>query len=177
MQRLDDARKSGVSRRPTRSGRKLIAVAGAGLLAGVFAWGAASRAAEQHADHSKLPPGPIRDRAELMEGVGKNAKAIGAAMKAGKPGEVAQPAAAIASVMDRYITLFPAGSEGHGSRAKPAVWTDRKQFDELAMQLKTTTTALATTAKDNGDVKAASGEVWKTCKACHDKFREPVEGE
>lgn len=177
MHRLDEARQSGVaSRRNGRRVRALIGIAGAAVVGGALAWSVASRAAE-HADHSKLPPGPIRNRAELMEGVGKDAKAIGGALKAGKPADVAQPAAAIASVMDRFITLFPPGSTAEGSRAKPAIWTDRKEFDELAMQLKKAAANLAATAKDNGDVKAASGEVWKTCKACHDKFREPMEGE
>lgn len=128
-------------------------------------------------DHPELPPGPIRDRHDLMEGVGKNAKAIGAALKAGKPADMEKPATDIAAVMDRFITLFPAGSEGQGSRAKPAVWSDRKKFDALSMQLKAEAEAVAAAAKGNGDVKTTTAAMWKTCKGCHTDFREPMEGE
>jgi len=140
------------------------------------AGGVPSAGAGEH-HHEELPPGPIHDRVEIMEGVGKNAKAIGGALKGGKPADIEAPAAAIASVMDKYVTLFPEGSIGQGSRAKPAVWSDRKKFDELAMQLKTEAQALAAAAKSGGDVKTTSAALWKTCKACHTDFREPIEGE
>jgi cytochrome c556 len=145
------------------------------LLGLAAAWNVA--VAEEGHGHDHLPPGPIRDRVELMEGVGKNAKAIGGALKASKPADMVEPANGIASVMDKFITLFPEGSSGQGSRAKPNVWSDKKKFDELAMQLKTEATALAAAAKSGGDVKTAASAVFKTCKGCHTDFREPMEGE
>ncbi|HZR83795.1 MAG TPA: cytochrome c [Candidatus Binatia bacterium] len=162
-----------------RSNQPGIRAAGACAIALAIATALTVRPArgDSKEDHSKLPPGPIRDRADLMEGVGKNAKAIGGALKAGKPADIEKPAADIASVMDKYVTLFPEGSQGHGSRAKPAVWTDRKKFDELAMQLKDQANALAAAAKSGGDVKAASASMFNTCKACHTDFREKMEGE
>ncbi len=144
---------------------------------GLLADGARSAADQGHDHAASLPPGPIRDRHELMEGVGKSAKAIGAALKAGKPAEAAAPAAEIAAAVGRFVTLFPAGSEGHGSRAKPQVWTERQKFDELAGQLETRARALSTAAASGGDVKATSDALWKACKACHDEFRVPKEGE
>ena len=153
-----------------------LALGTAALLVLAAVAGVPSAVAGKHT-HKDLPPGPIHDRVELMEGVGKNAKAIGAALKAGKPTEMEAPATAIASVMDKFVTLFPEGSTDPGSRAKPAVWTDRKKFDGLAMQLKTEAEALATAAKNGGDVKATSGTLWKTCKACHTDFREPMDSE
>jgi len=128
-------------------------------------------------DLSKLPAGPIRDRVELMHHVGDDAKAIGKALKAGKPEDAAQPAADIAALVPRFPTLFPPGSTSPESRAKPEIWTDKAKFDDLAKQLAEKATAFAAAAKSGGDVKATSGEMWHTCKACHDSFRVPKEGE
>lgn len=131
------------------------------------------------ADEEKhpLPPGPIHDRHELMEGVGANAKKIGAAAKAGKPGDAQAPAEAIAQALAKFVGMFPAGSESPLSRAKPNVWTDKAKFDELAKKNEQAAMALAAAAKSGADLKAPSGAMFQTCKACHDEFRVPKEGE
>ncbi len=131
------------------------------------------------ADEEKhpLPPGPIHDRHELMEGVGANAKKIGAAAKAGKPGDAQVPAEEIAQALAKFVGMFPAGSESPLSRAKPNVWTDKAKFDELAKKNEQAAMALAAVAKAGGDLKAPSGAMFQTCKACHDEFRVPKEGE
>ncbi|MEW6273459.1 MAG: cytochrome c [Thermodesulfobacteriota bacterium] len=129
-------------------------------------------------DHGKeLPAGPIRDRHELMEGVGADAKAIGAATKAGKPADAVKPAQEIAAALEKFPTLFPEGSQSPLSRARPEVWSNKKKFDELAADARAKALALAEAAKSGGDLKAASGALFKNCKACHDDFRVPEEGE
>ncbi|HEY8517259.1 MAG TPA: cytochrome c [Candidatus Binatia bacterium] len=129
-------------------------------------------------DHGKhLPPGPIHDRHELMEGVGAEAKKIGAATKAGKPEDAVQPAENIAAALEKFPGMFPAGSESPLSRAKPEVWTNKQKFDELNAESRQAALALAEAAKSGGDLKAASGALFKTCKSCHDQFRVPEEGE
>jgi cytochrome c556 len=125
----------------------------------------------------KLPPGPIRDRHELMEKVGDAAKAIGAASKAGKPADAVAPAEAIATALQKAPTLFPPGSESPLSRAKPNVWTEKAKFDELALKGHDAALALAAVAKAGGELKAPSSAMFQTCKACHDQFRLPKEGE
>jgi cytochrome c556 len=125
----------------------------------------------------ELPPGPIHDRHELMEGVGANAKKIGAAAKAGKPGDAQVPAEEIAQALAKFVGMFPKGSESPLSRAKPAVWTEKAKFDELAKKNEQAAMALAAVAKSGGDLKAPSGAMFQTCKACHDEFRVPKEGE
>lgn len=146
------------------------ALAAAALLA------SAGGAMADEAKH-ELPPGPIHDRHELMEEVGANAKKIGAAAKAGKPGDAAQPAEDIAQALAKFVGMFPAGSESPLSRAKPNVWTDKAKFDELAKKNEQAAMALAAVAKSGGDLKAPSGAMFQTCKACHDEFRVPKEGE
>lgn len=136
----------------------------------------ASRRSPAAGDHgADLPPGPIRDRHELMEGVGAAAKKIGAAAKAGKPQDAAAPAEAIAAALERYPAMFPAGSESPLSRAKPNVWTDKAKFDERNAAARTAALALAAAAKEGSDLKAPSGALFKKCKACHEEFREPEE--
>jgi cytochrome c556 len=128
-----------------------------------------------HADDKKLPPGPIHDRHELMEHVGDDAEKIGKALKAGKAADAAAPAADIAASVEKFLTMFPAGSEHADSRAKPEIWTKRAEFDRLGKEMEKTATALAAAAKSGGDVKAASGAMFKNCKACHTEFRKPDE--
>jgi cytochrome c556 len=128
-------------------------------------------------EHVKLPPGPISDRHELMEDVGDDAEDIGDALKAGKPADAAAPAERIAGTVDRFLQLFPPGSEDPNSRAKPEIWTKRAEFDRLGGELKTAANDLAEAAKSGGDVKKASGIMFKACKGCHTQFRKPEDDE
>lgn len=149
---------------------RTLLVTGAIVAAAVIGWAGFGSA---HADEKKLPPGPIHDRHELMEHVGDDAEAIGKALKAGKPADAAAPAEDIAASVAKFLTMFPAGSEHADSRAKPEIWTKRAEFDRLGKEMETTATALAAAAKSGGDVKAASGAMFKNCKACHTEFRKP----
>jgi cytochrome c556 len=152
---------------------RTIATMSAAALAALVLTGLVSRAD----DHQKLPPGPITDRHELMEGVGEDAEDIGDALKAGKPADTAAPAQRIAGAADRFLTLFPPGSEDPNSRAKPEIWTKRTEFDKLGGELKTAANDLAEAAKSGGDVKKASGNLFKACKGCHTQFRKPKDDE
>jgi cytochrome c556 len=120
---------------------------------------------------------PAHERHDLMEGVGKNAKKIGDALKAGKPAEAAAPAQAIADAMDRFGTLFPEGSQSEDSRAKPEIWTERAKFDGMVKGMKEKASAFAAAAKSGGDAGAAAAPMWRECKGCHDAFRVPKEDE
>lgn len=157
--------------------RALVALLPLALAATAATSAFAQPAPKTEAAHGKLPPGPIHDRHELMEEMGRNAKAIGGAMKAGKPADAARPASDIAAAMPRFLAMFPEGSQGQGSRAKAAVWTDRSTFDQLGRDLVDKATAVAASAGGGGDVSAASKAMFAKCKACHDQFREPAEGE
>lgn len=159
--------------RPMPTRRTLACALAIAALAVVATSGGVRADEEKH----ELPPGPIHDRHELMEHVGDAAKAIGAANKAGKPADAAKPAEEIAAALVKFPGMFPAGSESPLSRAKPAVWTEKAKFDEMAKHGHEAALALAAVAKAGGDLKAPSGAMFKTCKACHDEFRVPKEGE
>ncbi|MFN8625240.1 MAG: cytochrome c [Candidatus Binatia bacterium] len=131
---------------------------------------AAGRAARSAAD---LPAGPIRDRYELMEGIGKNAKTIGDAMKAGDTAPVAAAAERIQHDAGRIAALFPPGSTHQKSRAKADIWQHWAKFEGDAKDLQANAAALAAAAKNGGDVRGGAQAMFDTCKSCHDQFRIP----
>jgi cytochrome c556 len=122
-----------------------------------------------------LPAGPLHDRHELMEEIGKNAKAIGEAGKAGKPQDAVEPATKIQEAAKKIPDLFPKGSTHPESRAKPEIWDNWERFVELAKGLETTAGDVATAAKTGGDLGAAAGPLFLNCKTCHEAFRKPDE--
>ena len=134
---------------------------------------AVSSAAHEKGHLDDLPAGPIRDRHELMEGIGKDAKALGAAMKAGDNKKVAAQAQKIQTASKKILALFPPGSTDPKSRAKPEIWTDWAKFETNAKNLDANAGALAAAASSGGDVKGASQTLFGTCKSCHDAFRTP----
>lgn len=128
-----------------------------------------------HADEKELPAGPIHDRHELMEDIGKNAKTIGDALKSGNLEPVAKAAEDIHADATKACTLFPKGSEHEASRAKPEIWQKWDEFERLCKELGTTSAELAAVAKAGGDVKTAANAMFGNCKSCHDDFRKPEE--
>ena len=144
-----------------------------GLIGPVF--GLALVAAAVAHEDMDLPAGPVRDRHELMEGVGKNAKIIGDAMKAGEIEKIPGPATQIAAAAKKVPGLFPAGSEHPKSRAKPEVWSEPTVFEMESATLEKTATALAKAAEARANVPPAAKEMFDSCKSCHNKFRMPEE--
>ena len=135
--------------------------------------GAAQRAGGHEIN---LPPGPIRDRHELMEKIGRNAKIIGDAMKAGKMGSesgIGPAAMEISTSATKIPSLFPPGSTDPKSRAKPEIWSHWKTFEDNAKQLEARATALANEAAAGGNIPAKAQELFAVCKSCHDDFRKP----
>jgi len=127
-----------------------------------------------------LPAGPIRDRHELMEGIGKNAKAIGTSLQEGGAGDrvkIADWALKIQTSASKIAGLFPKGSTDPKSRAKPEIWTHWDKFEENAKLLEASAGELAAAAQSGGDVGAASKKMFAACKSCHDEFRKPEKKE
>jgi cytochrome c556 len=132
----------------------------------------AQRPLQAH-EEKDLPEGPIRDRHHLMHEIGDNAKIIGDALKAHNFSPVAEAAQKIQADAPKIAALFPKGSTHPKSRAKPEIWTQWAKFEEGTKQLEAKAGALATAAKENGDVPAAGKALFGACKSCHDDFRVP----
>jgi cytochrome c556 len=65
---------------------------------------------------------------------------------------------------------FNASTKGIDSKALPAVFENEAKFKE-AQDRFTGAVAKLAAAKDEGAIKAAAGEVGKSCGACHNDFR------
>lgn len=124
-------------------------------------------------DAQDLPAGPIRDRHVLMEGIGKNAKIIGDAMKSGDFTPVAGAAEKIQGDVPKIAALFPPGSTHEKSRAKPEIWTEWPKFEGEIKQLGEKAGALVAAAKSGGDIPASAKAMFGSCKSCHESFRVP----
>lgn len=135
----------------------------------------------EHEGHDKLPPGPIRERHELMEGQGQQAENINGAFNVGVEGfdvaMIQRSAQAIALSAHRIPSLFPKGSTDPNSRALPAIWENWDKFVALAKQLEDQANSLSNAAAsgDDENLQEKSQKMFATCKSCHDQFRKPKE--
>jgi len=96
--------------------------------------------------------------------------------KAEFKGDVAtKQAARLAQIATFVGDAYPDFSRDGKTRALPAIWTNRKEFDELVADFGTHTKTLAEVAENSSsageELKAAVAAVGNDCKSCHDKFR------
>ena len=120
----------------------------------------------------------IKERQELMETIGDQAKIIGPMLQGKAPFDAAKAkaaASAAATAAAAFPNHFPAGSEtGNDTEALPIVWT---QFDDFKAKSEkfAADAAAAATAADAGEdaFKAAAGAMFSNCKGCHEVYRKP----
>jgi cytochrome c556 len=122
----------------------------------------------------ELPAGPLRDRHELMERNGRDAKIIGDALKSGDLAPVGPAAERLRADAARIPALFLPGTTHPASRAKDEIWSHWDEFEALARELEEITGRIASAARDGGDVPAVASPLFGNCKTCHDRFRKPA---
>jgi cytochrome c556 len=68
---------------------------------------------------------------------------------------------------------FIDGTSSGDTKAKPEIWSERDKFNAAAGKMQVEVVKLSAAAKSGNldQVKAAVGEVGKSCKACHDNYR------
>ena len=75
------------------------------------------------------------------------------------------------------ISYFPDNTKtGYDTEALPAVWNEKKLFNELMNKASKDAIDFATIAMDlmGDDLKEHQKKmIWSQCKTCHDKFRMP----
>lgn len=101
-----------------------------------------------------------------------------AAMAQGKVafdvGSATANAELVAAMSMLPYSAFPEGTHGtEKGSPKANVWSERPKFDEAAKNMQSEVIKLLAAAKANNldALKAAVGNTSKTCKACHDSFR------
>ena len=103
--------------------------------------------------------GIVKERMDGMAAMGKAVKAVTPIMR----GQVAYDAEQVTSFAEAVrehsgeamTALFPEGSGGMPSKAKPSIWSEWEEFEALANQLETLSEGLALAA-DNGLMANAS---------------------
>jgi len=115
------------------------------------------------------------ERHMAMEAVQDAMKPLGAMAKKAAPFDAAAVkanATAIADNLKKAQGLFPAGSGGGESRAKPEIWTDAAGFEKGMKDAHAAAVALQAVS-DEAAFGPALGALGATCKSCHDKYRLP----
>jgi cytochrome c556 len=153
-----------------------------GLGLGVAALLPVMLSADEHkGDHDKLPPGPIRERHELMESMGDSAEDINNAFSMGTEGfdiaVIQREAMEISENARKIPSLFPKGSTDPNSRALPAIWENWDKFEQDAKNLQQVAASLSNDARTTEDeeLQSKSKKLFAACKTCHDQFRKPEE--
>jgi cytochrome c556 len=147
-----------------------LLLVGSALLAG-----AVTVQAEEKADPKK---DAIKYRQAAMTLIGANFKPMGAMVKGDVPFNAQEFArrskdvAAISSI--DVLAAFPQDTDGAGSKAKPEIWMKWDDFKKKMGDMERETAKLAEVAKggDAAAIKKQFGETGKTCKACHDDYKE-----
>jgi cytochrome c556 len=80
---------------------------------------------------------------------------------------------AIAAWSKDIVDQFPPGTDGHGSEARPAVWSDRAGFEKAAVKLGEAAQVMAKAAAsgDQADFMRAYRGTLLACAACHVIYR------
>ena len=120
--------------------------------------------------------GVVQERMDLMDSQKEAMKVIGAMAKGTAPFDAAKAAEAagkIETTAKKIPELFPEGTGGHPSEAKPEVWTKWDEFTDDAEGLETAAKDLvmALEAPDAPEWKAKFKGVIDACKTCHKTFR------
>jgi cytochrome c556 len=120
----------------------------------------------------------IEYRQSVMKIVGWNFRPMGAMVKGERPFETkvfaahAKDLAAVSSV--NILAGFPEDTDGKGSKAKPEIWMKWDDFKDKmgAMQREVAKLGEVAAGGDEGAIKKQFGAAAKTCKACHDDYKE-----
>ena len=145
---------------------------GLGLAALVLMAGASLTAPAQAQDNMML----MKDRVALMKTMGKNLGPIGKTVKgemAADYAALAQNAQAIHDATMKVKDMFPEGSGGGESRALPAIWENKADFDSYFVKLASASEAFAKEASTGSmaDLKASFGAIASNCGGCHKTYR------
>jgi cytochrome c556 len=92
-----------------------------------------------------------------------------------KPEAATKSAARLSQIATFVGDAFPEISKEGKTRALPAIWSNRAEFDALVKDFVTHTKTLADVTENSAsagdEYKAAVAAVGNDCKSCHDKFR------
>ena len=118
----------------------------------------------------------LSERKAIMKKQLDNAKQMSAMSKGTEPFNLATVQASLKSFQEgtaKVKGLFPDDSKAGETRATPAVWTNRADFNKKADEFVVTAKAAADGIKDEASFKAQFPAVSKGCDSCHEPYRAP----
>ncbi|HLL31923.1 MAG TPA: cytochrome c [Allosphingosinicella sp.] len=146
---------------------------------------AAAAAIENKVRESDAPPlqkeqalALMKQRHENYEEIGDAMKAISRELKGQSPdlGKVRAGAATIARLAPQVPDWFPAGTgpDVGKTEARAAIWEKPEDFAAKAQAFREAAAAFETAARgsDLAAIRSAQANLGKSCKACHDLYRE-----
>jgi cytochrome c556 len=116
----------------------------------------------------------IAQRRELMKANGKATAPIVAIMKGG-PFDLAAVQASLKTFAEagkKGPALFPDNSKtGDDTAALPAIWENKKDFEDRFAKLAADANDALSTIKDEATFKSIMPNVLKNCGGCHETYR------
>jgi len=122
--------------------------------------------------------GVVKERMEAMKDMGGRMKAMAAMVRGRAPFDAVaakEASRAIAAHARDVPRLFPKGSRHGPSEAVEKIWLEWPQFVAEAKTLEDRADAfgrLTGTAMSGTDLGRAFGEIGRSCKSCHGRYRE-----
>ncbi len=116
----------------------------------------------------------IKDRQAAMKATGGGMGALVKMVKGETPFDAAAAQAvfkAHADVAAKVPSMFPDSSKTGDTKALPAVWEKKADFDAAAKKWGAEATAAAASVKDLDSLKMAMANYPKNCGGCHETFR------
>jgi cytochrome c556 len=120
----------------------------------------------------------MKERHQNYEKIGDAMKVISRELKGDSPdlAQVRANADVIAALAPQVKTWFPEGTgpDAGKTHAKVEIWQKPEDFAAKARDFETAASAFKTAAQGNDveAIRAAQGNLGKSCKACHDVYRE-----
>ena len=122
---------------------------------------------------------PIAARKDLMKQTNKYAKSVNGMVKGEVPFTSETVAAAYATwdnTATQFGKLFPDNAkEGGKTRAKAAIWQNRKDFDAKLAAFSKAVAEGKQKASSLDGVKAAMSAINTACNDCHELYRAPAQ--
>ncbi len=147
-----------------------------GVMVGVALIAASTIFAASASAQFAKPEDAIKYRKSVMTLMSAHFGRIGAVVKGVRPfnaAEVQANAALVETLSNLPLDAFGAGTDKGETRAKPEIWTNPDKFKAAGDQMQKAVLTMSAAAKagNQDQLKAAFGDVGKTCKGCHDDFR------
>lgn len=118
----------------------------------------------------------IKARKELLKGMGKPTKDVGAMLKGEAPFDLAKVKAALKAYGEnapKLPALFPEDSKTGGeTEALPVIWEKKKDFEDRFAKLVADAKAADAAITDEASFKAKFPDVVGNCGGCHKIYRE-----